>query len=63
MSMIEFEKVTQLPGVLKPNAVYFVASGTGFDLYVVNDAGTEAKAMNQADTGLDPFLLMGVSNG
>ena len=39
--MINTEKyVNNLPATLVKNTIYFVKSGSGFDIYVTNDIGT-----------------------
>ena len=41
MAELRVEKyVSNLPGVLEANTLYFVRTGTGFDLYVTNNIGT-----------------------
>lgn len=57
--LMTFEKVTTLPTLLKKDTVYMVAAGEGFDLFVSDSEGTTARPMNQADGGIEPFLLMG----
>jgi len=41
MAQLRAEKyVSNLPGVLEANTIYFVRTGAGFDIYVTNDTGT-----------------------
>lgn len=39
MSIIQFHKVTALPGTLAPNAFYYVENGTYAESYLTNQAG------------------------
>lgn len=62
------EKVTELPdvatpGTVTPDTMYLLANGTGFDIYISNTDGTAILPMNQSDSGIDSFLLMGATNG
>ncbi len=59
---LKFQKVNTKPTVIEPDTLYFVKNGPGFDQYLSNAAGTELVPMNLADD-IDPFLLMGVTNG
>lgn len=59
---LKFEKVNAKPAVIAPNTLYFVRNGFGFDQYLSDSAGTKLIPMNAADE-VDPFLLMGVTNG
>lgn len=61
-TVLKFEKVSALPSTLEPNAAYFVSNGNTFDLYLSNKDGSAVRPLNQPDTGLEPFLLMGVGN-
>ena len=50
---IILDSVDQIPFPLKQNAIYFVRDGLAFDMYEVNDAGTELIAR--------PFLTQNIS--
>lgn len=49
---IILDSVDQIPFPLKANAIYFVRDGVAFDMYEVNDAGTELIAR--------PFLTQNI---
>jgi hypothetical protein len=42
-----YKVVASLPTTLEPNAVYFVRSGTGFDLYCTDQTGSIAHQINR----------------
>lgn len=48
MSAVEFHKVSALPGVLRPNALYFVANGAYAETWLTDTAGA-AKAVGNSD--------------
>lgn len=41
-----FKVVNQLPAVLEVDSLYYVKTGSGFDLYVSNNTGTSALKIN-----------------
>jgi len=62
--------VSSLPANLEPNAVYFVRTGVGFDLYCTDQTGSFAHQIN----GVDPaeiraieqtatYSILGIGNG
>ena len=59
MSNIKASKtVNTLPGVLQSSTIYFVRSGTGFDIFVTNESGTiVAYPLNQS--GGSPGIIDG----
>lgn len=61
-STLKFEKVNTKPTVIAPNTLYFVKNGAGFDQYLSDSTGSNLIPMNVTDD-IDPFLLMGVTNG
>lgn len=48
--------VSALPGTLEPNAIYFVRTGAGFDLYCTDQTGSVAHKIN-GDTRTLSFIL------
>jgi hypothetical protein len=48
MPLLKFHKVAALPGVLEPDAFYFVESGTVAESYVTDDAGNARSIGNTA---------------
>jgi hypothetical protein len=48
MSLIQFHKVTSLPGTLQANALYFVANGTIAETYITDNAGVAKSVGNSA---------------
>lgn len=59
---LKFKKVNAKPATPDPDTLYMVKNGAGFDLYVSDSAGTKLYPTNTQDE-IEPFLLMGVSNG
>lgn len=59
---LKFEKVNAKPAVIAPNTLYFVKNGAGFDQYLSDSTGNNLIPMNVTDD-IEPFLLMGVTNG
>jgi hypothetical protein len=61
--------VGSLPPTLEPNAVYFVRTGVGFDLYCTDQTGSIAHQINvnpaqiRAIEQTASFSLLGIGNG
>lgn len=62
METLSFKKASALPSTPAPNTVYFVSNGDSFNIMLSNKDGTKIRQLEQPDTGIEPFLLMGVGN-
>lgn len=59
VSLVKFHKVVaSLPENIDPNSIYFIRTGTGFDLYASDATGQVAHKLNIPETGLKEIELL-----
>jgi len=65
MALLRIEKVlTQLPTTLTANTIYFLKlTGGTVEMYITDKTGTASYLTGGGNVNMDPFLLMGVTNG
>lgn len=63
MADFKFEKrLDSLPATLTANTMYLIKSGDTVEMYLSDNAGTQAYKVGSEES-IEPFLLMGMNNG